>query len=170
MKQKTRTFSITAACLLVMACGSPDSLKDVSADIREVDDSGEVLTIKAQQTLVSEGLAMAQLGGLVGEIAEGIQDDLPGSSKAAKWLRIQLSYATVDRLGNEGSLDAGTLTFPMADLRAANSENLRGAMWLGLVNNIGISAGSDPMIKHCANPEDFALDREFCSKVASALE
>lgn len=170
MMQKNRTLSIAAACLMTVACGSPDSLKEVSADIREVQESGDVLTVKAQQSLVSEGLAMAQLGALVGDIAEGIQEDLPGSGKGAKWLRIQLSYATVDRLGNEGSIDAGTLTFPMADLRAANPENLRGAMWLALVSDIGISAGSDPMIKHCGNPEDFALDREFCNKVAAALE
>lgn len=170
MIRKTRTPSIAAACLVAVACGSPDSLQDVSADIREVEDSGEVLTIKAQQTLVSDGLAMAQLGGLVGDIAKGIQDGLPGSSETAKWLRIQLSYTTVDRLGNEGSVDAGTLTFPMADIRAANTDNLHGTMWLGLVGDVGISPGSDPMINHCANPEDFAVDLEFCSKVAAALE
>ena len=170
MMQKTRTFLIAAACLLTMACGSPDSLKEVSPDIREVRESGEVLTVKAQQSMVSEGLAMTQLGALVGQIAEGIQADVPGSGKGAKWLRLQLSYTTVDRLGQEGSVDAGTLTFPMADLRAANSKNLMGTMWLALVNDIGISAGSDPMVKHCANPANFADDREFCSKVAAAVK
>ena len=92
--------------VVVSSCGGPTKLDEVSPDILAVEQHGETLTVKAQQSLVSEGLAMAQLGGLVGEIAEGIQADLPGASKDAQRLMLQLSYETVDRLGNEGSIDA----------------------------------------------------------------
>ncbi|WP_306094991.1 hypothetical protein [Qipengyuania flava] len=156
--------------VVLSSCGGATKLDEVSPDILAVEQNGETLAVKAQQSLVSDALALTQLGNLVGEIAEGIQADLPGADKDAKQLMLQISYETVDRLGNEGSIDAGTITFPMTDLRAANTDNLIGTMWLGLASNVAVSAGSDPLINHCADADNFAIDHVFCSKVAAALE
>lgn len=161
---------IVAFSLVVAACSSPESLEEVSTDIISVQDTGPNLVIKARQEIVSDSLAMAQLGGLIGDIAEGMQDGLAGGSPANERVQLQLAYATIDRLGNEGSIDAGTIIIPVADLRAANAENMSGSMWLGLIENISISGGSDPMIQHCADPENFVDDMSFCTTLAEAME
>ena len=163
--------NLTLLILLAVAgCSSPESLQEVSTDIVSVEDSGPNLIIKARQELVSDRLAMAQLGALIGDVAEGLQEGLPGSSPENQRVQLQLAYATVDRLGNEGSIDAGTIVLPIAELRAANTENLGGSMWLGLVESVSVSGGSDPMIQHCADPANFVEDQRFCGALAASLE
>src|SRR5690606_4821003 len=116
--------------------------------IEGVSVAGPNLTIRARQTMVAESLAMTQLGMLVKEIARAVQEGVPGPTNETEFVQLQLGYASTDRLGNEGTLDFGTIRFPIADLRAANLANLQGEQLLELADQVSPSAASDLAIEY----------------------
>jgi hypothetical protein len=161
--------SLLLAVLCVAGCGSPESFEELSSDIQSAEPAGVNLNIRAQQTMVSETLAMTQIGGLIREIGEGIQSGIPGPNGQTEFVQLQLAFTSTDRLGNEGAIDIGTLRIPMADIEAANFENLYGSMPLELVDNFSPGPGADIVIEYCGDPESFGDNPHWCATVAEGL-
>lgn len=164
-----RSSAILLLCFLAGACADPQSFEELDPDITSTKRDGDVLIISATQSLVSEGLAASQLGMLIGDIAQGVQSDFPGTGNDVKDVRLQLSNTTLDRLGNEGEVEVATFMIAMSDLRSANLENLSGSMWLDLVDSASLGQGAGYLINHCSDPENFQLDRIFCGALAENL-
>lgn len=165
---KRITLIASLAALSLAGCSDPTSFEELTPDIQKVEDHGEDLKIEAKQNLVTEGLAMTQLGSLVGDIARGVQGNFPGVTSDTKRVHIVLSYSAQDKLGNEGEVPGGMFTFIADDLRAAKAENLAGTMWLELVDQVVLTRGGQYMVNHCLDASNIRDNEIFCGKVADA--
>ena len=163
------SVALAMATMYLTSCGAAETFEEQSTDIVAAEGYGMTIGIKAEQEVLSRDLALSQLGMLIGEIAEGVQAELPGISDETEWVHLQLAYATQDRLGNAGNIDAGTFTLPVDDLRNANVTNLSGEQWLALVSSISAGPGIDILVEQCSDPSIFVSNQSFCPALVAAV-
>lgn len=159
--------TVGIAALALASCGSPESFAEISPDIQRARATGPNLVLKARQEMVADSLAMSQLGMLVEEIAQAVQDGVPGPTEETRFVQLQLGYASLDRLGNEGTVDFGTIRFPIADLRAAKLDNLAGDQLLELADQASPGPAFDVAIEYCADIANFQLSPRWCGAVVA---
>jgi len=157
------------AALALAACGSPESFEEQSADIQTAEAQGVNLVVKARQQMVAESLAMTQLGMLIEEIALGVQAELPGPVEQTEFVQLQLGYASTDRLGNEATVDFGTVRLPIGDLREAQIDNLTGTQFLELADKVSPGPAIDPAIQYCSDMDNFRFNPVWCQAVGEGL-
>lgn len=164
-----RAFVVISCLAALASCGSPQSLRDVDPAIRSAKEVGTAFVVDAQLSMVSEGLAMNQVGMLVARIGEAIQDRVPGTPSSAKTLRLHVSFDATDRLGNQSAIKVATIDFPMSDIRQAKFANLQGTAPLNLAEDVHSGEDFSPVANYCSDDGNFAQTSEFCTLVAGQL-
>lgn len=155
---------------IIAAIGSngPDTLKSASSDISKIESSGpnQAITLDMKQAWDDKGYLAAAASELH-RIGKAIKRQVPGVDKNAQWLQVQITVPTTDRLGNEGRARILSMRFPMADLKAANYDNLDSFSFLNLADEARVTGhvGDTIATKYCADKTYGDASREFCARL-----
>ncbi|QQQ19712.1 hypothetical protein JIP62_06385 [Brevundimonas vitis] len=109
-----------------------------------------------------------RVGDAVKSIAAVIQSGATDDAAQANKLDLSVSSAATDRLGNPRTVHVMTLTFPMADLRAARLDNLSVGRVLNLTSDIRFGGhGAGQLLAYCASERGRTQSRPFCALAES---
>ncbi|NBB51462.1 hypothetical protein GVN24_24565 [Rhizobium sp. CRIBSB] len=112
---------------------------------------------------------LRQVGGLVERLATALQAGARDAGAAtATELDLVITSRAVDRLGGEHEVHVISLTFPVADLRAARLENLTRGRLLNLATDVRFGQyGANQLDAYCNEPRGARESDVFCNLAAN---
>lgn len=140
------------------------SLKAVDPAITAVEVDGPQLVVKAD---IKDGLDLPSYVDLAGmaarSIGQGLQRGVRDSLQGVGSVEFTFRAAAQDRLGRESMAPFMTLSLSLADLKAANYDNLHGPGVLNLTDHVMITGqdGVAAIAAWCAKPDN--LGAHFCA-------
>lgn len=151
----------------VIGSGEPQTLKAASRNISKIESSGPNQWITLDLDKSWGKLYLASAATELHNIGRAIKRQVPGVDKNAQWLQVQITAPTIDRLGNEGRARILSIRFPMADLKAANYDNLDEFAFLNLADEAHVSGhiGDTIATEYCADQAYGNMSRAFCARL-----
>ena len=103
------------------------------------------------------------VGTMLQDVVRAIQAGATDAPATASELDFSVSAAALDRLGNERTVQVLRLTLPMADLRAAQLDNLSVGRLLNLTTDMTFTPqGAQQIIAYCGSERGQRQSQEFC--------
>lgn len=162
--------------LALAACEEPGAAPDAppsapvtiagSADwITSVVPFEDVLMVTAQiDGTLGDPNYVFRVGSALQDLAGSIQAGAADAPANAAELDFSVSSGAVDRLGNTRMVQVMRLTLPMADLRAAQLDNLSVGRLLNLATDMTFtSQGAQQLAAYCASERGRAQSQAFCA-------
>lgn len=152
----------------LIGSGEPQTLKATSSNIGKIESSGpnQWITLDLGESW-GEKHYLASAAMELHNIGKAIKRQVPGVDKNAQWLQVQITVPTTDRLGNEGRARILSMRFAMADLKAANYDNLDSFSFLNLADEVRVSShiGDKIATDYCGDDSYRTFSNVFCARL-----
>lgn len=150
---------------------SPPSIATAAEGITSVVPFEDALLVTAQiDGGPSDPDYLFRVGSVVENMAAAIQAGATDAEADAVEIDLNVSAAATDRSGKPRTIHVMTLTLPMADLRAAQLENLSVGRVLNLTSDISFSAhGAQQLAAYCTTDRGLQQSQAFCALAESKI-